>query len=330
MSALCMAYPSPSLTDCKYPLWDRPISGESVAPVKLQAIKNGRVWNSTTKKNDRKRPAFLTPIKSISGNINCIFILFFYFKLLLIVLCFFPTQILAKEIIKTDYISLSYQSIDEKQANSLLLYADKSYSLATSYLSIIEKKQIFIDVSQHYIFPKYDKKLRVIQIPLNRLAGTADGPGFLRGRGVGVVDLVTNAVAESGNAAWGRFLEKGLGIYLQEKFGDTNDRAYPAMGNDLHEQLCRLVGQIQPFIPLDRTETVRTQEQGLGQARLLAHLQEGSFVRFLIERYGVPQFMAVFDGAGFHEIYGRGITVLEKDWQKTLNGCKGQDQRPRS
>ncbi len=64
---------------------------------------------------------------------------------------------------------------------------------------------------------------------------------------------------------------------------------------------------------MHRAERVRNSE-GFGRAHRLAMLEEGSFVRFLIESRGKAQFMKVFNGGTFRDVYGVGFCALEAAW----------------
>jgi len=44
----------------------------------------------------------------------------------------------------------------------------------------------------------------------------------------------------------------------------------------------------------------------------------GSFVGFLIERYGLVDFRKLYEGDAYQNVYGKTLEVLEKEWGAAL------------
>jgi hypothetical protein len=58
----------------------------------------------------------------------------------------------------------------------------------------------------------------------------------------------------------------------------------------------------------------KTRANGDMAHRTLAYLQEGSFARYLIERDGLPTFMALYEGGSYTKVYGKSFGEVERDW----------------
>jgi hypothetical protein len=122
----------------------------------------------------------------------------------------------------------------------------------------------------------------------------------------------------------GKFLETGLGTYLQEKFGDKDKLAYPSLGRDLHRETSRMAADFGRFIPFDDAERQRNFSTRLIRPRRFAHLQEGSFVRYLIESKGLTKFLRFYDGASVEKVYAADLPTLERAWQQMIRSLNVQ------
>ena len=50
----------------------------------------------------------------------------------------------------------------------------------------------------------------------------------------------------------------------------------------------------------------------------IAYVLAGSFVGFLIERYGLPPFRNLYETENYEQVYGRPLDTLEKEWRLIL------------
>jgi hypothetical protein len=235
--------------------------------------------------------------------------------LLFVVPIFFCDRALAATI-KTENFNISYSGITDNQAKTFAEIAEQALQDVTSYLGKRYRKTIWIRIGDNYDFRRADTKKSMITIPANRIRGDAPGPPRIRGRGPGIVHEVTHIVAPSRGRS-GRFLDEGLGIYMQEKFGGPDDRTYPNMGRDLHEETARLVQEYGKIIPLKNAEAVRA-DITKSFARGVAYIEEGSFVRHLIETYGLEKFMKVYEGDRYENVYGKEFGFLAEEWRERI------------
>jgi len=63
-----------------------------------------------------------------------------------------------------------------------------------------------------------------------------------------------------------------------------------------------------------RMLTVRDSDAARRTAKTLA----GSFVGFLIEKYGLPQFRSVYETEDYNKVYGKSLSTLENEWRQAL------------
>lgn len=222
------------------------------------------------------------------------------------------------DVLTTPHFVIAYRDIDKSLAKRVGLDAEAAYGAVTSYLGKEPTETIRIEISNEHLFPRHDKKTRQVFIPANRVRGDAAGPRGLRGRGTAIVSQITPIIAPSANKLWGSFLETGLRVYLQTKFEAQHDRSFPTMGRDLHEETVRLATAYGRFIPLMEVEKARTWRNRLTRTRRLAYLEEGSFVRFLIENFGLPKFMMWYDGGEFDRSYGQPFALVERQWKTQI------------
>lgn len=111
-----------------------------------------------------------------------------------------------------------------------------------------------------------------------------------------------------------RFLAEGLAVYLQDKLG--GNPAFPNFGKDL-----RALGRDRLFAmsSLQNLITVKTPRRlGTVMQEQSAYILAGSFVGFLIEHYGVAMFRHLYEGGSYDRVYGKSLTLLEKEWRLEL------------
>jgi hypothetical protein len=111
-----------------------------------------------------------------------------------------------------------------------------------------------------------------------------------------------------------RFLQEGLAVYLQDRMG--GNPAFPNFGENLHA-LAR--DQISLVTSLARLNDVRfPQPLSTVMQERSAYILAGSFVGFLIEEYGLPQFRKLYGTGKYDEVYLKPLQILEKEWRSSL------------
>jgi len=111
-----------------------------------------------------------------------------------------------------------------------------------------------------------------------------------------------------------RFLAEGLAVYLHHKLAGNG--AFPNFGKSLDAEARDRLSQIES---LDRLNNVRT-PRPLGSVlnEQSAYVLAGSFVGFLMEKYGLPEFRKLYEGGTYKNVYGKSLETLEKEWRAAL------------
>ena len=111
-----------------------------------------------------------------------------------------------------------------------------------------------------------------------------------------------------------RFLAEGLAVYLQQKLG--GNAAFPNDGEPLGKFARRVVPDA---VVMQRLNAVRTPTPlGTVVDEQTSYVLAGSFVEFLIERYGLPKFRALYESANYESVYGDSFGELERQWRTSL------------
>ena len=138
-----------------------------------------------------------------------------------------------------------------------------------------------------------------------------------------IVHEVTHVLAPNAN----RFLAEGLAVYAQEALG--GQPAYPSFGHDLHRKAAKL-DRSADIAALERYATpTRLRSEALDGRE--AYIVAGSFVRYLIETYGMERFRKLYaltplvprsrdpgDPARWQTVYGKPLAALAEGWRLAL------------
>lgn len=110
-----------------------------------------------------------------------------------------------------------------------------------------------------------------------------------------------------------RFLAEGLAVYLQAKLGGN-----PALPNE-GEPLAKLARRHLPSSEvMAKLDEVRTPVP-LGRVMddTTAYILAGSFVEFLVEKYGLAKFRILYE-TSYEDAYGKSFVELEREWRGRL------------
>jgi hypothetical protein len=222
------------------------------------------------------------------------------------------------EKITTNNFVITYENILPEMAQQFAEQAEKAFGDVTAYLSKKYRRgRIYIYISNKYDMPRTTKDNELL-IPANRVRGDAGGPPEIAGRGPAIVHELTHVITPSQGKP-NRYLDEGLAVFMQEKFGV--DKSYPNMGEDVHQVTLKLIKTVGQTVSIYKLEETRNSSLG-GDLRHLAYLQEGSFVRYLIEKYGLQDFMAMYEGKSYEKVYEKSLDDLEKEWKEFIRGIE--------
>lgn len=210
-------------------------------------------------------------------------------------------------LVTSAHFHVEYAVVSESQAQELAHQAMRTGIKAADFLGATLRGPITIKIDPYQDIP-FTTRDGTILLPVDRVANRRSAVTHE------IIHVIARSIGKSD-----RFLDEGLGVYMQERFGE--DPSYPNFGRELHRETVRLAGGIGYLIPLVNVEATRLASKG-GTERQLAYLQEGSFVKYLIERYGIGQFMTMYKGLTYEATYGKPITELEQEWKNFLKSLR--------
>lgn len=123
--------------------------------------------------------------------------------------------------------------------------------------------------------------------------------------------VMKHELAHALTADWHPFLKVSLKIGLHEGIAVAADWSE---GKLTAHQWSRAMQQLDIAPEMSQIMGLGFWGQASGQSYTLA----GSFVRFLIERYGVEKAKRVFPTGNFEEVYGKSLAELEGEWNEFL------------
>ncbi len=228
---------------------------------------------------------------------------------------------LAQSTIVTDDLLITHDGVSEAEAQAFAQEAERAYKAVARYFGRAHERVISIRVGERYDVPTAYHSRSTIVVGANRIRGDAGGVGRWRNLGPAIVHEITHLVAGQSRGMPGGFLDEGLAVFVQEKFKLPDDRSFPNMGRDVHEETVRWSGQYGRLVKLAETHQARWLAGG---PRDLIYLEAGSFVRFLVETQGLQKFMGVYEGQGYEAVYGRDLGALEKEWLEFLKTVRAE------
>jgi hypothetical protein len=111
-----------------------------------------------------------------------------------------------------------------------------------------------------------------------------------------------------------RFLAEGLAVYLHTKL--AGNPAFPDFGEDLRSLAVRGLSGVESLDALNGVRTPRP--LGTVMEEQIAYILAGSFVGFVIERYGLASFRSMYEMGNYEQVYGKSLRTLEQEWRVSL------------
>jgi len=132
----------------------------------------------------------------------------------------------------------------------------------------------------------------------------------VRGNSAPIIHEVTHIITRHEDNS---FFSEGVAVYFQEKFG--GNQAFPNFSESINDLMRRNKDQ---FIPITR---LINDNEIFGQVdteqRRLAYLTAGSFISFLVEKYGEQKLADLHNSRilNYKKVYGKEINELEAEWK---------------
>jgi hypothetical protein len=130
-----------------------------------------------------------------------------------------------------------------------------------------------------------------------------------------IIHEVTHILANHGQNS---FFSEGLAVYFQERFGRTS--GFPNFSVPLDELVRYHQGQLLGLQQLFNDNEIFGQV-GTEQRRL-AYIEAGSFINFLVEKYGEQKLAELHNSKNldFKKVYGKKLRELEREWNNHVFG----------
>jgi len=111
-----------------------------------------------------------------------------------------------------------------------------------------------------------------------------------------------------------RFLAEGLAVYLHATL--AGNPAFPNFGGNLRDLAVRGLSGVESLEALHSVRTPRP--LGTVMDEKTAYILAGSFVGFVIERYGLASFRSLYETENYAQVYGKSLGTLEQEWRAGL------------
>ena len=215
---------------------------------------------------------------------------------------------------------LSYAGISEQQAQDLLARAEKGLSDVTGLLKRRPEDKITIivgewdDTRRAYA----NHRDQTIEIPANRFRG--------RRADSGLVHEITHIVAGS-SFLGSSLLQEGLAVYAHEKFSPASE-ARSGHKIDAHKivrdrlQPSERISAVGSLIFDNFAFSNQLNSRDARRGRFASYTQAGSFVKYLVGRYGIGKFIRAYYFEPFDVAYGKDLAALETEWLAFLQAGK--------
>lgn len=195
--------------------------------------------------------------------------------------------------------------LSRSEAEKYCSYTVSERAKVEAYWGASWRAPVRIHVSASYkisraLVPGHAGNRGLIEMPLRRV----------RERNSALLHEIVHVYAPADN----RFLAEGLAVWLQATLG--GNRAFPDFGEDLRSLAAR---NLRAVASLDALDAVRTpQPLGVVVDEKIAYALGGTFVGFLIERYGLERFRNLYRDGDYARALGKPLAVLEQEWRGSL------------
>ena len=163
--------------------------------------------------------------------------------------------------------------------------------------------QIHVDSSYRIsmaLVPAYQGNRGFMQMPLRHIENNTGA----------VLHEIVHIYAPNNN----RFLAEGLAVYLHWKL--AGNPSFPITDETLEARARERLSEIGSLRALNRVRTPKPLSTVMNEQS--AYILAGSFVGFLIEKYGLSEFKMLYETENYDKVYGKPLEILEKEWRSAL------------
>lgn len=202
-------------------------------------------------------------------------------------------------------IEILSDELSARESESYCRYAEGEARKVKEFWGDTWNEPIRVHVSSSYrisraLIPAYHGNRGFLEMPLRRVRNN-DGA---------LLHEIVHIYAPNDN----RFLAEGLAVYLHDKL--AGNPAFPNFARPLSELARAKLAAADSLEKLNRVRTPRPLETVMAEQD--AYVLAGSFVGFLIEAYGLPEFKKFYESGSYEKAYSKNLNVLEQEWRTAL------------
>ena len=222
------------------------------------------------------------------------------------------TSCVTGQTVSSDNISLSYEKMPASQAKQLVVRAEEILGQLEAYLNQRADSTIKINILDFEDDNKAHAIHRdsLIEIPVTKFRGAQ--LDYVLVHEIGHLVACPSFLGSS-------LLNEGLAVHLHSKFAEYRSRRTGKIV-DLHKTVAQAFMPQRGLVPLSVLihdnlafgNYLKGREAAMGRSQ--AYIQAGSFVKFLVDTYGISKFMQAYRKAPFEMVYNKPLAELEKEW----------------
>jgi hypothetical protein len=202
-------------------------------------------------------------------------------------------------------VQILSDQLTAREAEAYCVYAVAERQKVEDFWGATWKEPIRIHVDGSYriskaLIPAYHGNRGFMEMPLR---GVRNNNGAL-------LHEIVHIYAPNDN----RFLAEGLAVYLHQRL--AGNRAFPNFGKPLNVEARGRLAHIESLENLNGVRTPRPLGTVLSEES--SYILAGSFVGFLIEKYGLPEFRKLYETGTYEGVYEKSLGALEKEWRSAL------------
>lgn len=208
-----------------------------------------------------------------------------------------------------DNIQIISKELSMQEAEAYCQYAASERAKVEAFWGPTWKEPIRIHVDSSYrvsraLLMSFHGNRGFMEMPLRRVKNN-DGA---------LLHEIVHIYAPNSN----RFLAEGIAVYLQAKLG--GNPAIPNFGKDLNILARDIVPRFSSLEDLDNAQLAQPTRKGTYLIDESVYIVSGSFVGFLIEKYGLAKFKNCYETGDYSKTYGKSLKLLDEEWRSWVQG----------
>jgi hypothetical protein len=210
-----------------------------------------------------------------------------------------------RETLTCEGIQILSNELTASEAEDYCLYAMHERKKVEAFWGAAWNQPIRINVSSSYrisraLVPGYLGNRGFMEMPLRTVRNNTSA----------LLHEIVHIYAPNDN----RFLAEGLAVYLHTKL--AGNPAFPNFGEDLQRLAARGLSGMKSLEALNGVRTPRSLSAVMDEKT--AYALSGSFMGYLIEKYGLASFRSLYTTKNYEQVYGKSLDILEKEWRFNL------------